>query len=294
MLKSMTGFAYAEKQAEGYFAAVEIKGHNNRFLELSVNLNTRLSPLEPRIRTIVSKRCKRGKVEVTIREKRQNPLFSAHINVEALRAYVSAIERIKSLLPSEIYSGQTVPLETLVRLDGVIAVEEAPENEEAAWVNIEPVFLEALQKFEADREREGQHTEENVLSYVYALEQARDAVASLSPQIEAAVKDNIRLRFAELVNDKIDENRLLTETAMLLMKYTIAEELSRLSAHLAEFRAEIARNAAPGKKLDFICQEINREVNTIGSKTPLIDVSRIVVGMKDTVENIREQLRNVE
>ena len=92
----------------------------------------------------------------------------------------------------------------------------------------------------------------------------------------------------------IDENRILAETAVLLMKYTINEELSRLSSHLDEFRAEVGRNPSPGKKLDFLCQEINREINTIGSKTPILEVSHAVVEMKEALENIREQLRNVE
>jgi uncharacterized protein (TIGR00255 family) len=96
------------------------------------------------------------------------------------------------------------------------------------------------------------------------------------------------------LGDGVDENRILTETAALLVKYSIAEEISRLSSHLAEFRAEAKRNGSPGKKLDFLCQEINREINTIGSKTSNLEVSRAVVAMKDALENIREQLRNVE
>jgi uncharacterized protein (TIGR00255 family) len=293
-MKSMTGFAYTEKQTDAYSTAIEIKSYNNRFLEVFINLNARLSPLEPRIRAIICDRCKRGKIEVNIREKKKNPLFSAQVNADALRAYISAIERIKSLLPPEIYAGQNVPLKTFIQLDGVIEAEIKSEDENKAWADIEDIFFDTLQKFESDREREGRHTEENILSHVVILEESRDTIASLIPRIEQSIKENIKQRFAELVNNKIDENRLLTETALLLMKYTIAEELSRLSSHLAEFRAEIRRNMCPGKKLDFISQEINREINTIGAKTPLIEVSRAVINMKDAVENIREQLRNVE
>ncbi|MDR1363306.1 MAG: YicC family protein [Spirochaetaceae bacterium] len=293
-MKSMTGFAYSEKRADDYFAAVEIKSYNNRFLEVFVNLSGQLSPLEPRIRALIGECCKRGKIEVTVHEKKKSSLFSAHINTDALRAYISAIEQVKSLLPPGICAGQDIPLKTFIQLDGVIEAETKTEDENESWSNIKGVFLDALRKFEGDREREGRHTEENILSYIAVLEESRDVIAALVPQIEASIKDNMRLRFAELVNDKIDENRLLAETAILLMKYTIAEEISRLSAHLAEFRAEIARDTRPGKKLDFISQEINREVNTIGAKTPLIEVSRVVIGMKDAVENIREQLRNVE
>ncbi|MDR0878329.1 MAG: DUF1732 domain-containing protein, partial [Treponema sp.] len=111
---------------------------------------------------------------------------------------------------------------------------------------------------------------------------------------ESSIKENLKSRFAEVLGNQIDENRILAETAILLMKYTISEELSRLASHLGEFRAETERNPSPGKKLDFLCQEINREINTIGSKTPILEVSRAVVDMKDALENVREQLRNVE
>ncbi len=121
-----------------------------------------------------------------------------------------------------------------------------------------------------------------------------EVVAGHAPALERSIADNLRSRFAELLGNAVDENRILAETAVLLMKYTISEELARLRAHLEEFRSEAARNAAPGKKLDFLCQEINREINTIGSKSPILEVSRAVVSMKDALENVREQLRNVE
>ena len=289
----MTGFAYTEKQQDGVSVAVEIKSYNSRFLELYINLNQQLAPLEPRIRGIIAERCRRGKIEVNVREKKDGARFSVNVNGEAVRAYSSAVERVKSLLPSA-YAEQNLPLEAFFQLDGVDEVEKESDSEDVAWAEIKDVFFETLEKFEREREREGLHTKENVLSYITILEKSRDTVVSFLPQIERSIKDNIKIRFAELAADGIDENRVLAETALLLMKYTIAEEVSRLSSHLTAFRAEIDGSAGVGKKLDFICQEINREINTIGSKTPLIEVSRTVVDMKDAVENIREQLRNVE
>jgi uncharacterized protein (TIGR00255 family) len=152
----------------------------------------------------------------------------------------------------------------------------------------------AADQFEAERIREGNHTEAAILSYVAVLEAMTEGISNHVPAMETAFQENLRSRFTGLLGDGVDENRILTETAALLVKYTIAEEISRLQAHLAEFRAEVRRNGSPGKKLDFLCQEINREINTIGSKTPNLEVSRAVVDMKDALENIREQLRNVE
>jgi uncharacterized protein (TIGR00255 family) len=292
-MRSMTGFACAEKQSGVTSVFVEIKSYNNRFLELCVNLNSQLSSLEPRIRRIINERCKRGKIEVNIREKKENSHFSVCINTEAVRAYNTAVTKIKSLLPSDIYAGEKIPLETLLKLDGIIEIEKENEDESDAWKNIKDVFFEAFEKFETERNREGCNTKENILSYITILEKSRDKIASFLPRIEQSIKDNIKLRLAEFTVD-VDENRILAETALLMMKYTIAEEISRLSSHLSGFRTEIDRNDSSGKKLDFISQEINREINTIGSKTPFIEVSRVVIDMKDAVENIREQLRNVE
>jgi uncharacterized protein (TIGR00255 family) len=135
---------------------------------------------------------------------------------------------------------------------------------------------------------------EDILTHIAVLDESAKSISSFVPEIEKAIKENLRTRFAELLGEKIDENRILAETAVLLIKYTISEELSRLTSHLKEFRLETERNPSPGKKLDFLSQEINREINTISSKTPMLEVSRIVVEMKNSLENIREQLRNVE
>ncbi|MDR0663354.1 MAG: YicC family protein [Spirochaetaceae bacterium] len=295
-MKSMTGFAYAEKQSGGNSVSVEIKSYNSRFLELEIHLVPPLSPLEPRIRGIIAERCKRGKIEVTIHGKKENPSFSVSVNAEAVRAYAAAAQKIKSLLPPE-YGREKIPLGKFLELDGVIEIIEAEKehgDENEAWEGIKDVFIKAFEKFENERRREGQNTKENILSHIAILEKSHEGIAALLPRMEQSIKNGVKSRIAEFAGESIDENRILAETALLLMKYTIAEEVSRLSSHLSGFRESMAGNDCSGKKLDFICQEINREINTIGAKTPLIEVSRIVIDMKDAVENIREQLRNVE
>jgi uncharacterized protein (TIGR00255 family) len=112
--------------------------------------------------------------------------------------------------------------------------------------------------------------------------------------MERIFKDNIRNRFTELLGNNIDEQRVMQETAALLVKYTINEEIVRLRAHLVSLKKELAENPAPGRKADFICQEINREVNTIGSKNQIFEVGQAVIDAKDALENIREQMRNIE
>jgi uncharacterized protein (TIGR00255 family) len=178
-------------------------------------------------------------------------------------------------------------------MEGVLETEKSRDAEKIKQ-RIMPLLEQALAGFNAERQREGDHTYKDILSHIDTLENSLAVIVTHSGELEKILKENIKARFEELLGDKIDENRILSETAALLVKYTISEELSRLDAHLKEFRAESLRNSCPGKKLDFLCQEINREINTIGSKSVILEISRETMNMKEALENIREQLRNVE
>ena len=286
---SMTGFACRERVNEDASVSVEIKGYNNRYLEIYVNSPSWLSHLEPRIRESVAAVCGRGKVEVAVRLRESNTPLDIGINANAANAYMKAV--------SDLAEGRGIDeklsLSVLIGLEGVLEVEKIRDDEKY-WRIIEPVLREAAGAFQAERAREGNFTEEVILNFVTQIESKLETVKAHTAALENSIGENIKNRFRELVGSEIDENRIMAETAMLLMKYTISEEISRLASHLGEFRAETARNERPGKKLDFLCQEINREINTIGSKSTIIEVSRSVVDMKEALENIREQLRNVE
>jgi len=288
-MKSMTGYAYRENLSGNITVSVEIKGYNSRFLDLSVYLPSWLSPLESGIREYLSTRFGRGKVEVGIRVKERDAPVSVSVNENAAAMYEKAIRGLANTLGLR----EEPSLAVILGLDGVLETETNRDTEKYRAL-IEPVLAAAADQFEAERIREGKNTAEDILSHIVLLEEAVKAISAHVPELEASIKDNLHSRFEELLGDRIDENRILAETAVLLIKYTISEELARLSSHLTEFRLEAERNLAPGKKLDFLCQEINREINTIGSKTPILEVSRSVVEMKNALENIREQLRNVE
>ena len=288
-MNSMTGFAWRERADGEISVSVEIKGYNNRFLEISVGLPPWLSCLEPKIRGIVSDRCGRGRVEVSVRVKEPNARVNVTVNAAAAKAYMEAVSSLGDILGID----EKISLSTLIGMEGVLETEKNLDTERY-WNAIEPVLREAVAAFVADRAREGKHTEEDILNSVGRIEFALQTVTSHVPTLEATIQENIRARFKELTGGSIDENRILAETAVLLIKYTVSEEISRLSSHLCEFRAEATRNDRPGKKLDFLCQEINREVNTIGSKSTIAEVSRAVVEMKEALENVREQLRNIE
>ena len=286
---SMTGYAWRERAGEDISLSVEIKGYNNRFLEIYVNSPPWLSSMEPKIREVLAAMCGRGKVEVTVRLREHNAPVNVSVNTAAARAYHEAICALTAALGINEKPG----LSTLLGMEGVLEVEKN-RDDKRYWQAIEPVLREASEAFNTERIREGKHTADAVLDLIGRIEQSLETVAAHASALEAQIRENITSRFEELLGDKVDENRVLAETAVLLMKYTIAEEISRLASHLAEFKKEAAENPRPGKKLDFLCQEINREINTIGSKSALVEVSRAVLEMKESLENVREQLRNVE
>jgi uncharacterized protein (TIGR00255 family) len=288
-MKSMTAYAYREVQEADLSLSVEIRSYNSRFLEIYLNAPPHLSALEPAIRECIAGRCGRGKVEVSVRLRALNSPVKVLLNREAAVAYAEAVRNLAETLGSP----EKPSLSMILGCEGVLEVEKDREADRY-WGRIEPVLKAALDDFDLERAREGKHTEEDILSHLEILESSLKTIIPFAPRMEETIKTNIRARFAEVLGNQADENRVLAETAVLLMKYTISEELSRLSAHFAEFRAEAGRNRSPGKKLDFLCQEINREINTIGSKSPVLEISRAVVDMKNALENIREQLRNVE
>ena len=285
----MTGFAYKEWANENVSISVQIKGYNNRFLEIFVNTPPWLPQLEQRVRDIINNVCGRGKVEVAIRVRETNAPLSVSVNANAANAYMQAV----SGLASSLGINEQLSITALINMEGVLDIEKS-HDDERYWSLIEPVLTEAAGVFQAERIREGKHTEEDILNSISQIESSLQTVTAQLPALESSIKENIKARFNEISDGDIDENRILAETAILLMKYTVSEEISRLSSHLGEFRAETAKNDRPGKKLDFLCQEINREINTIGSKSVILEVSRAVVEMKEALENVREQLRNVE
>jgi uncharacterized protein (TIGR00255 family) len=288
-MTSMTGFAYREWANEDISISVQVKGYNNRFLEIFVNTPPWLPLMEQRVRDIIAGLCGRGKVEVAIRVRETNAPLSVSVNVNAANAYMRAI----SALASDLGINEKLSITALINMEGVLDIEKS-RDDERYWSLVEPVLREAAGAFQAERIREGKHTQEDILNSISRIESSLQTVTAHLPALESSIKENIKARFNELSGGDIDENRVLAETAILLMKYTVSEEISRLSSHLAEFRAETAKNDRPGKKLDFLCQEINREINTIGSKSAIPEVSRAVVEMKEALENVREQLRNVE
>jgi uncharacterized protein (TIGR00255 family) len=285
----MTGYACRDVSNANISLSVEIRSYNSRFLEVTVNIPPWLSSLEENIRDCLNKACYRGKVEVTIRIHEHNIPVKVTVNTGVARAYKSAITG----LAHEIGIREKPGLSLLLSLDGVLEIEKEHDNNRY-WNFLEPVLHETVNAFIESRIKEGKHTELDIMKSFERIVKSLEIISSFAKTMEETIKKTIKTRFTDLLGDKIDENRILAETAAVLVKATISEEISRLYAHLNEFSTEVKNNIHPGKKLDFLSQEINREINTIGSKSNLLEVSQAVIEIKDALENIREQLRNVE
>ena len=285
----MTGYSYVETSTETSTVSVEIKSVNSRFLDLTINLPPYLNQLESSFRAIISEKVVRGKIDVYIRVKETESDIEIAADTNAAKAYLDAIKKIADATG---YSSD-IPLSLIISQPGVLNTNQNYDVEKYGQM-ISPVLKEALDKFCADRKREGENLKKDLLSKLSKLEECAAFFKEWQPKMESNFKEQITAKFKELLADQVDENRIMTETATMLVKYTINEEIVRLHSHLAAMKTEIENNPAPGKKLDFLCQEANREINTIGSKNQFAEVGAMVIASKDSLENIREQAKNVE
>ncbi len=288
-MKSMTGFGHAETEGEGLLATVDIRSYNNRFLELFVQLPSYLSPLEPRVRRLLSGRVERGKVEVIVRVAELAERGTIVVDEALARSYIRAMRELSALLGT----GEKPHLAHLVRMEGMFKIRKERE-EERFWLIIEGLVEQALGGFEEARVREGEHTRADLLKQLAVVERELAVAAALAPALETKIREGLRARLAELVGERYEESRLLAETAQTLARFDVNEELKRMNAHVGAFRGSADSGGACGRMLDFVCQELHREINTLGSKSVMLELDQSVLRMKDALEKIREQVRNVE
>jgi len=287
-MKSMTGFGAARIDTPGLKASVQMKSWNNRYLEISLLMPSYLMPLDRPIRDFLESRIARGKVEVSIRMHGGDVPTEVSIDESSAKAVVEALRSLGTSLGID----EPVRLSHVLGIEGILAFERKADTD-ALWLALSPVLEACVEAFNLERDREGSHTRQDLEQKLDELRTALAIIETVAPGLESTIKSNLRKKFEEVMGDLIDEARLLSEIASYLAKHTVNEEIVRLRSHIKSFEATMNETVS-GKKLDFICQEINREANTIGSKSASADVSDAVIRMKDAVENIREQIRNIE
>ncbi|MCR4899995.1 MAG: YicC family protein [Treponema sp.] len=291
-MTSMTGYAYEEVTSEQTVVSVEIKSVNSRFLDLTINLPTYLNPIESYFRTKISEKVTRGKVDVYIRIKENHSDAQISVDTQLAKTYMEAYRQIAAAAGiAGVHPAAAIY--ALINQDGVLNSNKEYDVEKYKTL-IDPVFDAAFDRFVSDREREGANLKKDLEEKLTVLENCAGFFKDWQPKMEQYFKEQITSRFNELLGENADQNRIMTETAAMLVKYTINEEIVRLFSHISAMKNEIQNNPVPGKRLDFICQEMNREINTIGSKNQFSEVGAMVINAKDALENIREQSKNVE
>lgn len=288
-MKSMTGFAYREHRDKKYKITITMKSYNNRFLDILIYLPPFLNPLEQKIREFLSKRILRGRVELYVKAAELGRATEIAVDPYYVKSYVQALRQLAEAAGIR----EKIRLSHLLRIEGMLKPEQSLDMDEY-WPDFEPVLDSVFEEFDKLRQREGRATEKDIIGLLEGIETEISGLEAVAPQLEEKIKSDLRSRFEDLLANRIDENRILAETAVLLMKSDIHEELVRTRSHLESFKKILQERGSLGKKLDFICQELNREVNTIGAKNLLSEVDSSIVVLKDTLEKIREQLRNVE
>jgi len=286
---SMTGYGYNEMNYETAIVSVEIKSVNSRFLDLNINLPPFLNSIESYFRNKISQNITRGKVDVFIRVKELESDAQIYADTKMAKSYYDAI---KEVAIATGYDEKSIPLSLILEQNGVLNSNKSYDVEKYQSM-IDPIFDNALNQFVKDANREGENLLVDLKSKLLELETCADFFKKWQPKMENVFKEIITAKFNDLLKDNVDENRIMTEVAAMLVKYTINEEIVRLQSHIKAMKDELENNPYPGKKIDFICQEMNREINTIGSKNQFAEVGAMVIKAKDSLENIREQSKNI-
>jgi uncharacterized protein (TIGR00255 family) len=289
MLKSMTGFGNAEYSSDRYLIKAELRALNSKFLDLNLRLSQQLRDREHLIRAIINEHVQRGKVDVTVSIEYVSGLGAYQINKDLVKHYLNELKSIVS--DDRISEADLLPV--VMRLPDVLS--PTPNNDsEELWKHAEPVIHKAIELLNQYREQEGGALMNEFDSLIQSIRQTLQEIVQLDPD---RIK-GIRERLTQLLNDhiakeKIDQNRLEQELIFYMERLDFSEERHRLLNHCNYFLETMRKEKNAGRKLNFIAQEMGREINTLGSKANHAGIQQHVVRMKDDLEKIKEQLMNV-
>ena len=290
-MKSMTGYGRCHIEEDGREMTVEVKSVNHRFLDISYRLSRTLSFLDDAVRKGVGARLARGHVDmfVSYANHRQDAK-EVRVDTALAAAYKQALVQLAEAVGKDA----NVPLSDYARLPDVLTVQEKEEDQQAVRELFERALAGALDALIDMREQEGARMRADILEKIANIAAIREKVSERAPLVVAEYRDKLHQRIAALTEGEIDEARLITEVAIFADRAAIDEELVRLLSHIAAIRETVELAEPVGRKLDFLVQELNREVNTIGSKASDTMIAQAVVSAKGEIEKLREQVQNVE
>ncbi|AOY77377.1 YicC/YloC family endoribonuclease [Clostridium formicaceticum] len=293
MLKSMTGFGRGDTQQEGKHFQIELKSVNHRYIDISVKMPKSFTYLEEPIRKIIKEKVHRGRVEVFISYKNIGDSDIKVVTDMALaQQYIEAMNEMYDRFSLE----KDVAVSTIAKFPDVLKLEKKEEDQEMIWGLLEEGLVDALNSLLEMRIEEGRKLKEDLLKRLDILIGLIQRIEDRSPEIVKEYKKRLTKRVKEMLEEEleIDEARVALEVALFADKSNITEEIVRLNSHIAQFKKSMEQQEAVGRKLDFIIQEMNREINTIGSKANDLITANIVVEVKSELEKIREQVQNIE
>lgn len=292
MTKSMTGYGRAQKILGGRDILVEIRSVNHRYYEYSSRIPRAYSYIDEKLKALIKTLVSRGKVEISVTINNIEVKDSEiSINKDVAEGYVNALRSVSG----ELGLKDDLVLSKLIKLPEIFVVQKAPDNQEQIWTDISEVANEALQKFVEMRQTEGEKLKSDIISKADFILEMVSQIEEISPQTVENYRNRLYQKISEVLDGKdVDEQRIVTEAALFAEKIAVDEETVRLRSHISQLKSMFESDEPVGRKLDFIVQEINREVNTIGSKAQDLNITKIVVDMKAEIEKIREQIQNIE
>ena len=290
MVRSMTGFGRGTASDTRFEMVVEIHSVNNRFLDIVIRGGREVMQLEQRIREYLRKHLERGRIVVSV-DVEGNREGEPVVDIDKANAYLDILNALKERFD---LSGEP-DLALLSGFRDVISSNAAEEVGEELWDTIQPALEDAVQALMVMRQREGAALEEDLSARLEAIENGLTEIEELAPERSRGYAQRLRNRVEEVLEGtEIDENRLYNEIAIFTDRIDISEECTRLNSHLNQARQIMGGEDPAGRQLNFLLQEMHREVNTIGSKSNEHEISHIVVSMKEELEKIREQVQNIE
>ncbi|MBP3242768.1 MAG: YicC family protein [Ruminococcus sp.] len=292
MVRSMTGYGRAQKVLNGRDILVEIRSVNHRYYEYSSRIPRTFNYIDEKLKALLKTSVSRGKVEVSVSisniEGRDTEIA---INRGAAEGYVMALRSVSD----ELGLVDDLALSKLIKLPDIFNIQKTPDDEEQVWNDVSQVAKEALDRFVEMRAVEGERLKADVLEKADGILTMVGKVEEISPETVKRYRERLYKKLTEILESKdIDQQRVLTEAAVFAEKIAVDEETVRLRSHIGQLREMLQSGEPVGRKLDFIVQEMNREVNTIGSKAQDLNITRLVVDMKAEIEKIREQIQNIE
>ena len=292
MIKSMTGYGRREEIIDGKKICCEIKSVNHRYSDYSVRVPKYYGFLEDKTRKYISDYISRGKVDLYIGiESYDTADREIRLNRDLVKSYIDALTELKDGFGLK----DDITVSSVARFQDIFKSEKIEEDEEALWTNVCAVLKGAVTDFINMREREGARIQEDLCNRIEYMRGLSKRIDERSGETVIQYREKLYQKIKEVLEDRtIDESRVLTEVAIFADKVAVDEEMVRLESHYNEFYEIINKPEPAGRKLDFLIQEMNREVNTTGSKASDIEIAKIVVELKGEIEKLREQIQNIE